>query len=326
MNASLCASLATRLLAAEESGSLITKVIPSTGERLPVIGLGTNQFDESIALALREVLARFVELGGRVVDTAAVYGSSESVIGKLLAEARLRNKVFLATKFTGPDGLGMPGPPVGGRSALSEEAMQAQRQRLQELLRNQVFGEESFKRSLQRLQTDHVDLLYVHNMSGTEALLPQMQEWRRTGKLRYIGISTSNKIQHGKMVNEMQKFPVDFVEVNYSIAGRDAEATVLAEALARKIAVVVNVPLGGPGGISLASVAGKQLPPFAAEIGVTSWAQYMLKFVASHPAVTCVISGSTKFSHLEDNQRAARGVLPDAAMRRRMQEYWDSVV
>jgi len=285
-----------RVQGAAAPGAQIAKAIPATGEKLPVIGIGTNQFSESGMAELRNVLVRFSALGATMIDTAASYGESEQVIGKLVAELRLRDRLFLATKFT--DGGGFGGQPA---------------------------GKESFERSLQRLQTDHLDLLYVHNMRGTDKLIADMLAWKQAKKLRYIGISTANDGAHATMVEQMMKFPVDVVQVNYGLGGRDAEKNVLPLALERKVAVVANVPLGGRGGRDLHAVQGKPLPDFATELGCTSWAQIMLKYVASHPAVTCVISGSTKSSHVEDNQQAGRGVLPDATQRRRIEQYWDSL-
>ena len=291
--ASICAALSDRLFAASnasDAGSLITKAIPSTGERLPVIGLGTNSFNESISDELRNVLARFSVLGATMIDSAAMYGESEAVIGRLVAELKIRDKLFLATKFTAGGG-----------------------------------GKASFERSLERLKTDHLDLLYVHNMNGTDALISDMVEWKQAKRIRYIGISTSNNGQHAMMVEQMKRHPIDFVQVNYGLGGREAEKTVLQVAAERKIAVVANVPLGGRGGRNLQAVLGKPLPTFAAEMGCNSWAQVMLKYVISHPAVTCVISGSTKTTHIDDNQQAGRGVVPDAALRTRIEQYWDSL-
>ena len=312
---------------------LISKAIPSTGEKLPVIGIGTNAFNESIKDELRQVLTRFSALGASVVDTAASYGESEQVIGELVAELKLRDKLFLATKFTANGGMGPPpggvggpppgfggppgrggpggGPPPGGPPPGMGGPP--------------VGGTASFERSLERLKTDHIDLLYVHNLSGTDELFPRMLEWKKAKRVRYLGVSTASDEQHAALVAQMQKYPLDFVEVNYGIGGRAAEQTVLKTAAERRIAVVANVPFGGRGGRTLAAVQGKPLPPWAAEIGCSSWAQVMLKYAMSHPAVTCVISGSTKASHVEDNQQAGRGVLPDAALRKRMEQYWDAL-
>jgi aryl-alcohol dehydrogenase-like predicted oxidoreductase len=275
----------------------ILKTIPSTGERLPVIGLGTNAFTESLAAGLIETLRQFAAAGARVIDTAAAYGESEQVLGRLVAELALRDRLFLATKFTTPIVTGTGAGP-GGR--------------------------QSFERSLQRLCTGHVDLLYVHNMIGIDQLLPMMLEWRQAGQLRYLGVSTSHNQHHAAIVECLCKYPLDFVQINYGLAGREAELTVLKTAMERGVAVVANVPLGGRSGRELKTLLARPLPAWAGEIGCSSWPQLMLKYVISHPAVTCVISGSTRTEHLTDNQQAGRGVLPDAAMRLRIEQCWDA--
>jgi aryl-alcohol dehydrogenase-like predicted oxidoreductase len=327
--------------AASPQNSLITKAIPSTGERLPVIGLGANSFNESLAAELRNVLARFSALGATMIDSAAGYGESEAVIGKLAAELRLRDKLFIATKFTAAGGVGMgpppgagpgpgtgPGGPPGGPGG-PPGALGGSRTGgmpgMPGMGGPQVYGKASFERSLERLKTDHIDLLYVHNMNGTDTLINDMLAWKQAKKIRYIGISTADDRQHTMMVEQMKKYPVDFVQVNYGLGGRAAEQTVLQLAAERKIAVVANVPLGGRGGRNLQAVLGKPLPAFAAEMGCNSWAQVMLKYAISHPAVTCVISGSTKTAHVDDNQQAGRGMVPDAALRKRIEQYWDSL-
>jgi aryl-alcohol dehydrogenase-like predicted oxidoreductase len=294
-----------RSLAADAS-TPITKAIASTGQRLPVIGLGTNAFSESKRDELGALLKRMVELGGSVVDTAPAYGESEQVIGELLADLGIRERIFLATKLTaGP----MPGPKTDARvpdiDALG-------------------YARQSLDRSLERLRTDHIDLLQVHNLQGVERLWPQLIEWKQAKRIRYIGMTTSNAADHPRMIELMRTFAVDFVQVDYSIANRDAAASVLPLALERRIAVIANVPFGGRSGANLTLSQSRPLPPFAAEFGATDWPQLLLKYVVSHPAVTCTIAGSTKLEHLEDNQAAARGSLPDAAGRRRIEQYWDS--
>jgi len=226
------------------------------------------------------------ELGGTVIDTAAAYGDSEALIGDALASAGIRAHMFLATKLVASDGAA------------------------------------SFARSLERLKTDHVDLLQVHNLNGVAALLPAMQQWKKEKKIRYIGVTTSRVSQHADMIATLRDVPLDFIQVDYSIANRDAAATLLPLALERKVAVLVNLPFGRSS--LFREAAGRALPPWAADIDVRSWAQYFLKYVIAHPAVTCAIPGSTQVSHLIDNQGAGRGRLPDESMRRRMEEYWDN--
>jgi aryl-alcohol dehydrogenase-like predicted oxidoreductase len=286
---------------AAEPTALITKAIPSTGQRLPVIGIGTNSFTESKRDELRQVLKRMGELGGSVIDTAPVYGESEQVLGELIAELGLRDRIFLATKLTaGP--MAVPPPNIDSG----------------------VYGKQSLERSLERLKTDHLDLLQVHNLLGVDALWSHLAEWKQAKKIRYIGITTATPDGHPEMIGLMRKHAVDFVQVDYSIANRDAATSVFPVALERKIAVIANMPFGGRSGANLTQSQNRPLPPFAAEFGATDWPQLLLKYVVSHPAVTCTIAGSTKVEHLEDNQAAARGTLPDAAARRRIERYWDS--
>ena len=286
---------------ASDPSGLITRAIPSTGQRLPVIGVGTNSFTESKRDELRQVLRRMVELGGSVVDTAPVYGESEQVLGELIAELGIRDRIFLASKLTaGPMAVPPPNVDTG------------------------VYGRQSLERSLERLKTDQLDLLQVHNLQGVDPLWSQLTEWKQAKKIRYIGITTATEDDHPEMIGLMRKYAVDFVQVDYSIANRDAATSVFPVALERRIAVIANIPFGGRAGANLTLSQTRPLPPFAAEFGATDWPQLLLKYVVSHPAVTCTIAGSTKVEHLEDNQAAARGTLPDAAGRRRIEQYWDS--
>ena len=280
--------LARRLPATEPTSTLplIVKPIPSSGERLPAVGIGTDSFNESAREEIRAELARFAELGGAVIDTAAAYGDSEALIGNAVAQLGTRARMFLATKLVASG------------------------------------GAESFARSLERLKTEHVDLLQVHNLNGVATILPAMQQWKKEKKIRYIGVTTSRVSQHADMIDTLRTYPLDFIQVNYSIANRDAAATLLPLAAERKVAVLVNLPFGRSS--LFREAAGRALPPWAADIDVHSWAQYFLKYVISHPAVTCAIPGSTQLSHLNDNQGAGRGRLPDESMRRRMEQYWDN--
>jgi diketogulonate reductase-like aldo/keto reductase len=294
VSAAIGALLGRGLRAAESSASaalpLITKVVPSSGERLPAIGIGTDSFRESAREEIRTELAHMSELGATVIDTAAAYGDSEALIGDALANLGTRGRMFIATKL------------VGGGFGVS--------------------GTESLTRSLERLRTRQIDLLQVHNLNGVATLIPSMQQWKKEQRIRYIGATTSRVSQHADMIATLRTYPLDFVQVDYSIANRDAAQTLLPLALERQIAVLVNLPFGRAS--LFREAAGRALPPWAADIDVTSWAQYFLKYVISHPAVTCAIPGSTRVSHLIDNQAAGRGRLPDDALRRRMEAYWDN--
>jgi aryl-alcohol dehydrogenase-like predicted oxidoreductase len=274
------------------AASPLMKAIPGTGEKLPVVGLGTDKFRGDARAAIKAEIKRMLELGGTVIDTAAAYGDSEALIGDAVASLRARDRLFLATKLTASGGIGGAMP-----------------------------GEASFTRSLERLRTQHVDLLQVHNLDGVDELMPTLQKWKQAGKIRYLGITTSRVAQHGHMVEFMRKYPLDFIQVDYSLANRDAAAIVLPLAIERRIGVLANIPFAFG---SLLSQLRKPLPGWAKEIDVGSWAQFLLKYVLSHPAVTCTIPGSTQVEHLEDNQGAARGKLPDEAMRQKMERYWDA--
>jgi aryl-alcohol dehydrogenase-like predicted oxidoreductase len=284
---------------AAESKALITKAIPSSGEKLPVVGLGTNNYSVSAPNEIadrRAVLQRMPELGGSVVDTAPAYGQSEAVIGEIVAGLGNRDKLFLATKVTAPNS---------------------------DVSQGKVILEESFK----RLRVPRIDLVQVHNLTGTDAILPVLEEWKKAGKIRYIGITTSNARQYPDMLAAMKKHTLDFIQVDYSLANRAAADEILPLAQERKMGVLVNMPFGGRrGGNLFAQTKDRPLPDFASEIDVSSWSQLFLKYVVSHPAVTVAIPGTTSVKHLDDNQQAARGRLPDAALRKRLEQLWDARV
>jgi len=288
------ALLGARARAAPPKSEVITKAIPSTGEKLPIIGLGTDRFRDSDQDTVTAEIRRMQSLGGTVIDTAAAYGDSEALIGQALTP-QLRDRMFLATKLTAS------GSDYFGRG---------------------LAGTASFERSLTLLKTQRVDLLQVHNLDGVDQLLPQLQQWKQAGRIRYIGITTSRVSQHEQMLGFMRRLPLDFIQVDYSIDNRDAARSVLPLAAERRLAVLANIPFGF--GAVLRQAQTRKLPAWAADIDVTSWGQFLLKYVVSHPAVTCAIPGSTQVAHLEDNQGAARGRLPDAAMRSRMEQFWDS--
>jgi aryl-alcohol dehydrogenase-like predicted oxidoreductase len=306
------AAVAPWARAADQSSlPVIKKKIPSTGEEIPVMGIGTNAFRGANYEQLRDILKRMHELKSSVIDTAAMYGDSEAVIGKALTELGIRKQMFIATKFNA-EGVKMPGPPPGALAPGPPPPM------------DNVYGEASFERSLTALQTDRIDLMQVHFLSSVEPLMPLLQKLKKDGKVRYIGITTASVEQHPQLIEYMQKYPIDFIQVDYSLDNREAAETVFPVARERKIAVMIAVPLGGRRGSLMSQTAGRPLPSWAADIDVTSWSQFLLKYVISHPAVTCAIPGSSQLEHLEDNQMAGRGRIADAAMRKRMEAYWDN--
>lgn len=285
--------------AAAPSDAPILRTIPSSGEKLPVIGIGTNAFgvtDPAEVASRKEVLRQMPGLGGKVIDTARGYGTSEEVIGRLLKELGNRDKFFLATKTPLP---GPNGDVSGGKSVIDV--------------------------SFERLQTDHIDLVEIHNFNGLDELMPHLREYKQAKKIRYIGATTSIDSQHEMLIDAMKKHKLDFIQVNYSIADRESADKVLPYALANGVAVLNNVPFGGRGRSLFPKVQGKPLPDFAKEFGAATWAQFMLKYNLSNPAITAVIPGTTEPSYLVDNQAAGRGVLPDAAMRKRMEDFWATI-
>jgi aryl-alcohol dehydrogenase-like predicted oxidoreductase len=278
---------------------IITRPIPSTGERLPIIGLGTNAYGASTPeqmAPLREVLARMTELGGSVVDTARGYGRSEAVIGELVQGLGSRKTVFLATKT-----------PMFGDFSDPQSVLDV-----------------SFK----ALRTDVIDLMQIHMMAGLTQMMPAFERAKAAKRIRYVGISTSDDGQYDGLLQAMRTYPLDFIQVDYSLANRNAAERVLALAQERRTAVLANMPFGGRGRGAAAmfgKVRDRALPDWAAEFDATSWAQVFLKYVVSHPAVTAAIPGTTQRRNLEDNQAAGRGRLPDAAARRRIEQYWDAL-
>lgn len=278
---------------------LITKPIPSTGERLPVIGLGTNAYsvDTAEAMApLRDVIRTMPRLGGTLIDTARVYGRSEEVIGEIVEDLGIRDDLFIATKTPIRGDLGDP--------------------------------HEEIQTSLDQLRMDHLDLILIHNLHGLDHFMPAFIEAKEAGTVRYIGMSTSVESQYPAQMEAMRRYPLDFIQVDYSIANRGAADAILPLAADRGMAVMINVPFGGRGGgaaSTFGQVADREFPGWAAEADIGSWAQFFLKYVVSHPAVTVAIPGTTQQRHLEDNQGAGRGRLPDAAMRRQMEAFWDAL-
>jgi aryl-alcohol dehydrogenase-like predicted oxidoreductase len=280
-----------------QSSAVIQKTIPSSGETIPPVGIGTNRYgvgdSEAERAPLRDTMARFVELGGKVMDTASVYGSSEVVIGDLAGELGIRDQLFLVTKTD---------------------------------IRGQIRGEEGLQLAFDRLQTDVIDVMLVHNLVNAATEIPVLREWRQDGRIRYIGASISTHDQFDQMEQFMRSEDVDFVQFNYSLGDRAADERLLPTAADRGIAVMINLPFGGGGRSSLFDdVEGQELPDWAAELDCESWGQFFLKYIVSHPAVTVAIPGTRQVSHVEDNFGAAVGRLLDASERRRQEQYFDSL-
>ena len=273
-------------------GELITRPFPG-GQRVPVVGIGTSRrwdFGPGGMGPARETLQKFLELGGTVLDTAPSYQRAEDVIGVLLSELDLRDRVFLSTKVR-----------TTGAGAARVE----------------------MENSFRRMHTDFIELCSVHNFVGMDQVFPIVQEWRDAGRYRYIGVTTHRSSQHSDMVRALNTRPLDSIQVNYSLSNRDADREVLPLALDKGVAVTINVPYAR--GDLFSKVEGREVPGWAAEFDCHSWGQFFLKYIIGHPAVTVVIPGTSKVRHLEDNMGAARGRLPDQAMRRRMEQFIDSL-
>jgi len=290
--------LAFAACGASAASPLIRKAIPKSGERLPVVGLGTNNYSPKTPeerAARREVIAALTAGGASVIDTAPSYRESEQTLGELIGEIGNRRQIFLATKVT-------------ARGGTREE------------------GIAMLDNSFRMLRTETLDLVQVHNLVGTAVLLPLLREQVAAKKIRYVGITTSQDAQYAEMTSIMKNEALDFIQIDYSLGNRGAGDELLPLAADRGMAVLINLPFGGRRDGNLFSrVRGQELPGWANEIGVKSWGQLFLKYVISHPAVTCAIPGMTRLANLEDNLAAARGTLPDAAMRRRMESWWDSL-
>jgi len=296
--AGLAAAWALRLRdagAAAAEGSLLQRPIPSSGERLPAVGLGTWQtFDvgpgEAARAPLREVLRRLVELGGRVVDSSPMYGRAETVVGELAGELGIRDELFIATKVW---------------------------------TRGRVDGVRQMERSMARFGVDSIELMQVHNLVDWRTHLATLRDWKANGRIRHLGVTHYTSAAYDELARIMRSEDIDFVQLNYSIAARRAEQRLLPLAAERGIAVLANRPFAG--GSLFRRVKGKRLPQWAAEFDCETWAQFFLKYILAHPALTCAIPGTSDPEHLVDNVRAGYGRLPDAATRRRMAALMDGL-
>ena len=283
------------------SSTIITRAIPSTGEKLPIIGLGSSATFAQVARnedhdALKAVMSKMVELGGTVFDTAPSYGASEEVAGKIAQDLGIVKKLFWATKLN-----------VAARGGAADATA----------ARNQL--ENSFK----RIGKPVIDLIQVHNMGDVRVQLPILREAKQQGRVRYIGVTTTFENQYAEMIQTMRTEKLDFIGTNYAIDDRFAEETILPLARDRGIAVLVYAPFGRTR--LWKRVEGKQVPDWAREFDATPWAQFFLKYVASHPAVTCITPATSRIANVIDNMGGGLGRLPDPDMRKRMIELVNSL-
>lgn len=282
------------LAQAPAGGALHTARIPGADVAVPVIGIGTarryaNPQGEAMA-PLRATLKRFVELGGSVIDTAPSYGRAEEVIGELVAELGVREKLFFASK-------------VGAAT--------------------RVEGVAQIEQSFRNLRTDRIDLIAVHNLSDVANQLATLREFKAKGRIRALGITTSFDRQYEAFESVMKREVLDTIQVDYAIDNRNAASRILPLAQDKDVAVMINLPFGRDRLFS--ATRERPLPDWAAEIGATSWAQVFLKYVLSHPCRPIAIPGMARAAYVDDNLGAARGSLPDAALRKRMEQFIDAL-
>jgi aryl-alcohol dehydrogenase-like predicted oxidoreductase len=276
---------------------LIQKKIPTSGESIPILGIGTARRYEEIKsdaekVPLRETIRQFQALGGKVIDSSPSYGTAEAVVGELAEGLKVRDSLFLATK-------------VSLRNVGRAEGIK------------QI--EESFK----KLRTSKIDLIAVHNLRDTDTQLRTLREMKQAGRIRYVGITTSFDNQYGEFEQVIKKETLDFIQVDYALDNRDAGERIIPLAGDRGMAVMINLPFGR--GRLFKAVQGKKLPEWASEIDCQSWPQFFLKYIVSHPAITCTVPGMARPEYVVDNLGAARGRLPDGAMRRKMEQFIDNV-
>ncbi|MFL6515760.1 MAG: aldo/keto reductase [Chthoniobacterales bacterium] len=278
----------SRALGAVSTTGMVMRSVPKTGEKIPVMGLGSavtfNVPDTPAKLQpLSDILSLFVKHGGKLIDSSPMYGNAEGVIGDLAANGHLRDSLFIATKVW-----------TNGRQE----------------------GIAQMERSFARFHTKKIDLMQVHNLADVESHMGTLREWKAKGRIRYTGITYSERQGFGEVERIMKSQKPDFVQINYSLVDRGADQRILPLAQQMGMGVIINRPFGG-GGI-FRSIASKPLPAWAAEFDCHSWPQFLLKWIIGHPAVTCVIPATNNPQHLEDNMAAGVGRLPDARTRQRM--------
>jgi len=295
-------ALSPRLLQAIESGSLITRAIPSTGEKLPIIGLGSAATFSSAArgedvTALRNVLKVLLENGGTVFDTAPAYGASEKVAGRIIQELDAREKIFWATKLN-----------VAGRRGASADPAAARAQ---------------LERSFRHIGKDPIDLIQVHNLADIPVQMGILKDLKAEGRVRYIGVTSTRASRYADLAKVMREEPIDFIGVDYAVDNRESAKTILPLAQDLGIGTLIYIPFGRTR--LWRRVSGLDVPQWAQEFGAHSWAQFFLKYAAAHPAVTSVTPATSKAKNMLDDLGAAVGELPDEAMQQRMVDFIEAL-
>lgn len=274
-----------------ENQAIHRRPVLSSGETIPVIGLGTSRTfnvepDSEQIAPLLAVVETFFDRGGTLIDSSPMYGRAEAVSGELVARARQADGVFAATKVW-----------TDGAAA----------------------GVEQMDRSFELMGVDVMDLMQIHNLRDWRAHMKTLRAWKESGKIRYIGVTTSRASQYEAFAEVMRSEPLDFVQLNYSMGEREAEEVLLPLAADKGISTLINRPYMR--GVLFSRVKDKPLPDWAREIGVNSWGQFFLKFILAHPAVTCIIPATSKVHHMRDNMAGGYGAIPDPGLRRRMLAY-----
>jgi len=291
-----------KTLLALQAQAVIRRAIPSSGEQIPLIGLGSSATFSAIArsedlAAIRGVLETLVKEGGTVFDTAPGYGASEEVAGRVAADAGLTNQIFWATKVN-----------VAGRGNAQADPAAARAQ---------------IEASFTRIKKNPIDLIQVHNLGDVPTQLGILKELKKEGRVKYIGVTSTAENQYAQLEQIMQSEPLDFIGVDYAIDNREVESRILPLALERKIGVLVYLPFGRTRLWN--RVAGRTVPEWAKEFDATTWAQFFLKFIAANPAITSITPATSQPRNMADNLGGGRGRLPDEAMRKRMIELVDSL-
>lgn len=274
------------------AGNVIKRAIPSSGEEISIMGMGTySTFSHATPMEqLGEVMQAFFDHGGQMIDSSPMYGPAEGIVGELLKTTRNTAGYFAATKVW-----------IDGREA----------------------GIRQMNESMRLMGVETMDLMQIHNLRDWKIHLKTLKEWKEQGRIRYLGITTSHGRDHDELEHIMKTEPLDFVQLTYSAANRTTDARLLPLAQDRGIATIINRPYQG--GSLFRKVRGKALPDWAGEIDCASWGQFFLKFIAGHPAVTCIIPATSKVKHILDNMAGGKGRVPDAAMRERMIDYLESL-
>ena len=290
------------LLGALSDAALITRVVPKSGEKLPIVGLGSSATFRQVAetedvTALTEVLKAMLAHGGTVFDTAPGYGASEAVAGRIVQDLGITDKVFWATKLN-----------VAGRGGGAADPVAARQQV------EQSFG---------YVAKDPIDLIQVHNLADLPTQFPILEEYKKEGRVRYVGTTCTNPGDYPRLIAAMRDLPLDFIGVDYAVDNREAAKEILPLAGDRGIAALVYVPFGRTR--LFRRVGDRQVPEWAKEFGAESWAQVFIKFAAAHPSVTVVTPATSDAEHMIDNMGAAYGALPDATQQKRMADFIDAL-